>query len=219
MAEIISGRGEQISRGEADRAGERQVGSEEGQISPRWLEGAELGRRVPDQGRGRLGRAEIDWIESEIGSEPRGCLTHPRCTICALLEACIHTFFDELRNPNIRLPHGRPLPPLFNFKPQELKGATLELLSKLIPEHARKQCPFLVGGLHPPIFYELRDPNIRLPHGRPLPPLFNFKPQDGICRAERSNLGASFQTDTRACPKAVPLSWFVDFKTRVESME
>ena len=25
----------------------------------------------------------------------------------------------------------------------ELKGATLELLSKLIPEHARKQCPFL----------------------------------------------------------------------------
>ena len=34
------------------------------------------------------------------------------------LEACIHPFFDELRNPDTRLPTGRPLPPLFNFKPQ-----------------------------------------------------------------------------------------------------
>ncbi|KAF8399683.1 hypothetical protein HHK36_015554 [Tetracentron sinense] len=62
---------------------------------------------------------------------------------CTALEACIHPFFDELRDPNTRLPNGRPLPPLFNFKPQELKGASLELLVKLIPEHARKQCPFL----------------------------------------------------------------------------
>ncbi|GJX28374.1 shaggy-related protein kinase epsilon [Tanacetum coccineum] len=62
---------------------------------------------------------------------------------CTALEACIHPFFNELRDPNTRLPNGRPLPPLFNFKPQELKGASLELLAKLIPEHARKQCPFL----------------------------------------------------------------------------
>lgn len=34
------------------------------------------------------------------------------------LEACIHPFFDELRDPNTRLPNGRPLPPLFNFKTQ-----------------------------------------------------------------------------------------------------
>ena len=34
------------------------------------------------------------------------------------LEACIHPFFDELRDPNTRLPNGRPLPPLFNFKSQ-----------------------------------------------------------------------------------------------------
>lgn len=32
------------------------------------------------------------------------------------LEACAHPFFDELREPNARLPNGRPLPPLFNFK-------------------------------------------------------------------------------------------------------
>ncbi|GMY13345.1 shaggy-related protein kinase epsilon isoform X1 [Fagus crenata] len=33
------------------------------------------------------------------------------------LEACIHPSFDELGDPNIRLPHGHPLPPLFYFKP------------------------------------------------------------------------------------------------------
>jgi len=32
------------------------------------------------------------------------------------LEACAHAFFDELRNPNTRLPNGRKLPEsLFNF--------------------------------------------------------------------------------------------------------
>ncbi|XP_076944809.1 shaggy-related protein kinase epsilon-like isoform X2 [Bidens hawaiensis] len=62
---------------------------------------------------------------------------------CTALEACIHPFFNELRDPNTRLPNGRPLPPLFNFKSQELKGASLELLAKLIPEHARNQCAFL----------------------------------------------------------------------------
>ncbi|KAK7858850.1 shaggy-related protein kinase epsilon [Quercus suber] len=32
------------------------------------------------------------------------------------LEAMVHPFFDELRDPNTCLPNGRPLPPLFNFK-------------------------------------------------------------------------------------------------------
>ncbi|KAE8007919.1 hypothetical protein FH972_004476 [Carpinus fangiana] len=40
---------------------------------------------------------------------------------CTALEACIHPFFDELRDPNSRLPNGRPLPPLFNFKPPVLQ--------------------------------------------------------------------------------------------------
>ncbi|KAL3604373.1 hypothetical protein D5086_005232 [Populus alba] len=40
------------------------------------------------------------------------------------LEALIHPFFDELRDPNARLPNGRVLPPLFNFKPHE-NGAPL----------------------------------------------------------------------------------------------
>uniref|UniRef100_A0A8C1V242 [tau protein] kinase n=1 Tax=Cyprinus carpio TaxID=7962 RepID=A0A8C1V242_CYPCA len=33
------------------------------------------------------------------------------------LEACAHAFFDELRQPNARLPNGRELPQLFNFSP------------------------------------------------------------------------------------------------------
>ncbi|KAI8522529.1 hypothetical protein RHMOL_Rhmol13G0003900 [Rhododendron molle] len=59
------------------------------------------------------------------------------------LEVLIHPFFDELRDPNTRLPNGRFLPPLFNFKSHELKGVPMEMLVRLIPEHARKQCAFL----------------------------------------------------------------------------
>ncbi|KAL6141178.1 hypothetical protein ACLB2K_059468 [Fragaria x ananassa] len=65
---------------------------------------------------------------------------------CTALEACTHPFFDELREPNARLPNGRPLPPLFNFK-QELNGASSELISRLIPEHMRQQIG--LGFPHP----------------------------------------------------------------------
>lgn len=34
---------------------------------------------------------------------------------CTPLQACAHQFFDELREPNTRLPNSRELPPLFNF--------------------------------------------------------------------------------------------------------
>ncbi|KAL2254210.1 shaggy-related protein kinase NtK-1 isoform X1 [Sesamum indicum] len=62
---------------------------------------------------------------------------------CSALDALTHPFFNELRDPNTRLPNGRSLPPLFNFKPQELKNVPEETLTKLIPEHARKHCPSL----------------------------------------------------------------------------
>ncbi|XP_057741059.1 glycogen synthase kinase-3 homolog MsK-1-like [Arachis stenosperma] len=62
---------------------------------------------------------------------------------CTALDALTHPFFDELRDPNTRLPNGRFLPPLFNFKSHKLKGVPVETLVKLVPEHARKQCPFL----------------------------------------------------------------------------
>ncbi|CAL5378452.1 unnamed protein product [Camellia sinensis] len=50
---------------------------------------------------------------------------------CSALDALTHSFFEELRDPNTRLPNG------------QLKGVPVEVLVKLIPEHARKQCPFL----------------------------------------------------------------------------
>ncbi|KAK7499869.1 hypothetical protein BaRGS_00008960 [Batillaria attramentaria] len=54
------------------------------------------------------------------------------------MEACAHAFFDELRDPNSRLPNGRELPPLFNFTSTELAIAP-QLNSTLIPPHARTQ--------------------------------------------------------------------------------
>ncbi|KAF6154489.1 hypothetical protein GIB67_028381 [Kingdonia uniflora] len=57
---------------------------------------------------------------------------------CTALEACGHHFFDDLRDPNAHLPNGRPLPPLFNFTPQELTGVSPELLQRLVPDHVKK---------------------------------------------------------------------------------
>ncbi|KAL3725769.1 hypothetical protein ACJRO7_030750 [Eucalyptus globulus] len=54
---------------------------------------------------------------------------------CTALDALIHPFFDELRDPNACLPNGQFLLPLFKFKSNDLT-----VLLKLIPEHAKKQC-------------------------------------------------------------------------------
>uniref|UniRef100_A0A803WAD8 Glycogen synthase kinase-3 beta n=1 Tax=Ficedula albicollis TaxID=59894 RepID=A0A803WAD8_FICAL len=54
------------------------------------------------------------------------------------LEACAHSFFDELRDPNVKLPNGRDKPALFNFTTQEL-SSNPTLASILIPAHARNQ--------------------------------------------------------------------------------
>ncbi|OIW04800.1 hypothetical protein TanjilG_11146 [Lupinus angustifolius] len=52
------------------------------------------------------------------------------------LAACAHSF-NSLQEPNVSLPNGRPLPPLYNFTDQELADAPDELRKRLIPEHAR----------------------------------------------------------------------------------
>ncbi|KAL6565923.1 Shaggy-related protein kinase theta [Orobanche hederae] len=54
------------------------------------------------------------------------------------LEACAHSFFDNLREPNACLPNGKPLPPLFDFSPEETGSCTTELLQRLVPQHAKK---------------------------------------------------------------------------------
>ncbi|XP_019159204.1 PREDICTED: shaggy-related protein kinase eta-like [Ipomoea nil] len=65
-------------------------------------------------------------------------LQYSPTTRCTALEACAHPFFDSLREPNACLPNGKPLPPLFNYSPQELAGASADLRNRLIPEHLRK---------------------------------------------------------------------------------
>ncbi|XP_047321969.1 shaggy-related protein kinase theta-like [Impatiens glandulifera] len=57
---------------------------------------------------------------------------------CTPLEACAHPFFNDIRQANLCLPSGRPLPSLFNFTAQELVGVSPELRQQLIPEHLRK---------------------------------------------------------------------------------
>jgi len=54
------------------------------------------------------------------------------------LQACAHTYFDELREPGTKLPNGRELPPLFNFTDAELKIQPT-LNSQLIPSHLASQ--------------------------------------------------------------------------------
>jgi len=50
------------------------------------------------------------------------------------LQACAHSFFDELRESGSKLPNGRDLPQLFNFTEQELKIQP-SLNSQLLPAH------------------------------------------------------------------------------------
>ncbi|XP_062862425.1 glycogen synthase kinase-3 beta isoform X3 [Trichomycterus rosablanca] len=54
------------------------------------------------------------------------------------LEACAHSFFDELREPNVKLPNGREKPSLFNFTTQEL-SSNPSLATILIPTHVHNQ--------------------------------------------------------------------------------
>ncbi|CAG0912296.1 unnamed protein product [Notodromas monacha] len=61
------------------------------------------------------------------------------------LKACAHQFFEELREPNTRLPNGRDLPPLFNFTEHELR-IDPSLNAVLIPPHVRNQRTTSVGG-------------------------------------------------------------------------
>lgn len=61
------------------------------------------------------------------------------------LQACAHTFFDELREPATKLPNGRDLPPLFNFTELELRIQPA-LNSQLLPPHVTAAAAANVTG-------------------------------------------------------------------------
>lgn len=50
---------------------------------------------------------------------------------CLQLDACAHSFFDDLRDPNVRLPNGQELPPLFDFTAQGKHGDKLNMIDPL----------------------------------------------------------------------------------------
>ena len=60
----------------------------------------------------------------------------------ASIEACAHPFFDELRAPDFSMSvanSSQPVPPLFNFRAQELAGTSQAVIDRLIPEHVCDQ--------------------------------------------------------------------------------
>ncbi|XP_072463994.1 glycogen synthase kinase-3 alpha isoform X2 [Notamacropus eugenii] len=63
-------------------------------------------------------------------------LEYTPATRLSPLEACAHSFFDDLRSPGAQLPNSRQLPPLFNFSPGEL-SIQPSLNGILIPSHLR----------------------------------------------------------------------------------
>ncbi|CAG8447921.1 12475_t:CDS:2 [Ambispora leptoticha] len=54
------------------------------------------------------------------------------------IEAMVHPFFDELRNPETRLPNGKELPKLFDFTVREL-SIRPDLIARLVPQHAEEE--------------------------------------------------------------------------------
>mmetsp|Transcript_29155 Transcript_29155/g.75020 ORF Transcript_29155/g.75020 Transcript_29155/m.75020 type:complete len:358 (+) Transcript_29155:290-1363(+) len=66
-------------------------------------------------------------------------LVYPPKERLSPLEICAHAFFDELRDPNAKMPGGGKMPDfLFEFTPEELKVDRELIEKKLIPPHARQ---------------------------------------------------------------------------------
>ncbi|KAI9146552.1 CMGC/GSK protein kinase [Paraphysoderma sedebokerense] len=72
------------------------------------------------------------------------------------IEAMCHPFFDELRNPETKMPNGKDLPPLFDFTPLEL-SIKPELNRRLIPSHAEPE--LLSRGIDLDKFVPIHIPN------------------------------------------------------------
>ncbi|CAG8665727.1 2094_t:CDS:2, partial [Scutellospora calospora] len=80
--------------------------------------------------RARTPPEAIDLISRLLEYTPPNRLT--------AVEAMCHPFFDELRNPETRLPNGKELPKLFDFTEQELSIRN-DLISQLVPQHAEAE--------------------------------------------------------------------------------
>ncbi|KAJ3440342.1 protein kinase shaggy-related [Anaeramoeba flamelloides] len=80
-----------------------------------------FGKRIPDEG--------IDLVSKFLKYNPNARINP--------LEACAHPFFDQLRDPNTKLPNKTDLPELFDFDSEELNSVNDQIKKKLIPQHLR----------------------------------------------------------------------------------
>jgi len=87
--------------------------------------------------RARTSPEAIDLISRLLEYTPSARITP--------LQACAHTFFDELREPGLKLPSGKELPALFNFTEHEAKICP-SLTSQLIPAHYQQQATASPSG-------------------------------------------------------------------------
>lgn len=82
--------------------------------------------------RHRTPREAIDFVARLLGYDPS---KRPRP-----LEALLDPYFDELRDPDTRLPNGQPMPTLFKFTEEEMADEP-EVCPQLVPEWFRQQNP------------------------------------------------------------------------------
>ncbi|KAM7501132.1 hypothetical protein LguiB_000036 [Lonicera macranthoides] len=110
---------------------------------------------------------------------------------------CMNPNYTEFKFPQIK---AHPWHKIFHKRtPPE----AVDLVSRLLQYSPNLRSTALEALIHP-FFDELRDQNTRLPNGRFLPPLFNFKPHgDESFSVERGASRDAGETDPRACQKAM----------------
>lgn len=80
--------------------------------------------------RSRTPKEAIDFVSRLLVYDPKARPTP--------LEALLDPYFNELRDPNTRLPTGQPLPDLFNFTPEEI-GTAPDVVAQLVPSWYKRK--------------------------------------------------------------------------------
>jgi len=77
----------------------------------------------------------IDLISRLLRYDPQARLS--------AFETLAHPFFDDLRQPNVKLPNGKKMPEIFNWTKEEVEQMErMSLTSKLVPVHMREEFNF-----------------------------------------------------------------------------
>jgi serine/threonine protein kinase len=90
----------------------------------------------------------LPWKQAfRASTDPNGvdlvsklCVYQPQSRLSGY-QALLHPFFSELMDPNVSLPNGKEMPPLFDFTPEEIGFIGPELLKQLVPLHLQNGRP------------------------------------------------------------------------------